>query len=52
VKANPGITISELAQKMKIAPNYLYRVLPQLERAGRVKKRDRGYHPEDGSKES
>ena len=27
VKANPGITASEIAGRMKIKPNYLYRVL-------------------------
>jgi hypothetical protein len=30
---------------MKIKPNCLYRVLPQLEKLGHVTKRDRGYHP-------
>jgi len=30
---------------MKIKPNYLYRVLPQLEKTGHIKKRDKGYHP-------
>jgi hypothetical protein len=45
VKARPGITISELADAMKIKANYLYRVLPQLEADGQVKKRDKGWHP-------
>ena len=45
VQKQPGITIAELAKKMKIKPNYLYRVLPQLERDGKVHKRDKGYHP-------
>jgi CRP-like cAMP-binding protein len=45
VKANPGITISELAKKMGITPNYLYRVMPQLEKDGKVRKRDKGWHP-------
>jgi hypothetical protein len=44
VRANPGISISELASKMKIKPNYLYRVLPQLEKDGKVVKRDKGWH--------
>ena len=47
VHAHPGITIGEMAKKMKIAPNYLYRVLPQLEKAGHIKKRDKGYHKAD-----
>jgi sugar-specific transcriptional regulator TrmB len=43
---NPGIGVSELGKKMKLkAPNYLYRVLPDLEREGLVKKRGSGYHP-------
>jgi transposase-like protein len=41
----PGITVSELAQKMGIRPNYLYRVLPRLEKEARVVKRGKGYHP-------
>ena len=43
--ANPGITIGELANRMKIKANYLYRVLPQLQKEGKVVKRDKGYHP-------
>ncbi|MFL5820335.1 MAG: winged helix-turn-helix transcriptional regulator [Solirubrobacteraceae bacterium] len=45
VKQNPGVTISELAKRMGITPNYLYRVMPQLEKEGKVRKRDRGWHP-------
>ncbi|MGH2762029.1 MAG: hypothetical protein ACRDLD_05550, partial [Thermoleophilaceae bacterium] len=45
VRARPGITISEMAEAMKIQPNYLYRVMPTLESEGQVKKRDRGWHP-------
>ena len=44
VHGNPGITIGELATKMKIKPNYLYRVLPQLQREGKVRKDGSGYH--------
>jgi hypothetical protein len=43
---NPGIKVSELGRRMKLNhPNYLYRVLPDLEKEGRVKKRGAGYHP-------
>ncbi|MGH2923371.1 MAG: hypothetical protein ACRDKH_05000 [Solirubrobacterales bacterium] len=43
---NPGIGVSELGKKMRLkAPNYLYRVLPDLEKEGRIKKKGRGYHP-------
>ena len=45
VKARPGITISELADAMKIKANYLYRVMPTLEADGKVVKRDKGWHP-------
>lgn len=45
VRARPGITIAELAEAMKIQPNYLYRVMPALESEGQVKKRDGGFHP-------
>ncbi len=45
VRARPGITISELAEAMKIQPNYLYRVMPSLESEGQVKKRNGGFHP-------
>jgi hypothetical protein len=43
VKANPGISASEIAKKMRIKPNYLYRVLGDLEKEGRVKKDGRSY---------
>jgi CRP-like cAMP-binding protein len=48
VRANPGITISELAKRVGITPNYLYRVMPQLEKDGKVRKRDKGWHPAGG----
>jgi hypothetical protein len=44
ISENPGIGVSELGKKMKLkAPNYLYRVLPDLEKEGRVKKQGKGY---------
>jgi DNA-binding IclR family transcriptional regulator len=45
VQEQPGIKISELAEQMGIAQTYLYRVLPNLEGEGKVKKRGRGWHP-------
>ena len=45
VKDSPGITIPELAEKMGIKQNYLYRVLPGLEQDGKVRKDGRGWHP-------
>jgi predicted transcriptional regulator len=43
IKENPGITASEIAKKMSIQPNYLYRVLGDLQKEGRVKKSGRSY---------
>ncbi len=45
VRAQPGITIPELAQRMGIQQNYLYRVLPGLEQDGQVRKEGRGWFP-------
>ncbi len=45
VKGQPGITIPELAAKMGIKQNYLYRVLPALEQEGKINKQGRGWHP-------
>jgi hypothetical protein len=45
VRAKPGITISEMADAMGIKANYLYRVMPTLQKEGQVKKRDKGWHP-------
>jgi hypothetical protein len=45
ITEQPGITASELAKSMGISPNYLYRVLPRLEREAKVTKQGRGYHP-------
>jgi sugar-specific transcriptional regulator TrmB len=44
VQQKPGISASEIAKSMKIKPNYLYRVLGELEKEGRVTKRGREYH--------
>jgi predicted Rossmann fold nucleotide-binding protein DprA/Smf involved in DNA uptake len=49
IKAHPGSTVSEIAAKMNIKPNYLYRVLPALEADGLVRKEDRGWHPADAT---
>jgi hypothetical protein len=45
VRAKPGITIPELATDMGIQQNYLYRVLPGLQKDGLVRKEGRGWHP-------
>ncbi|HUH82216.1 MAG TPA: hypothetical protein VLZ06_12920 [Solirubrobacteraceae bacterium] len=45
MQGQPGITIPELAAKMGIKQNYLYRVLPGLESEKKVEKKDRGWYP-------
>jgi DNA-binding IscR family transcriptional regulator len=45
VRSRPGITIPQLAQSMKIEPNYLYRVMPKLVQQGSVKRDGQGWHP-------
>ena len=45
VSDSPGITIPEMAQRMGIQVNYLYRVLPGLEQDGKVRKEGRGWFP-------
>jgi hypothetical protein len=45
VQGQPGITIPELAAKMGIKQNYLYRVLPGLEQEKKVAKKGRGWYP-------
>jgi CRP-like cAMP-binding protein len=45
VRTQPGITIPEIAEKMGIQQNYLYRVLPGLAQDGLVEKQGRGWHP-------
>jgi CRP-like cAMP-binding protein len=49
VKTNPGITIPEIAEKMGIQQNYLYRVLPGLQKEGMIRKEGRGWHPMDAA---
>jgi sugar-specific transcriptional regulator TrmB len=45
VRGRPGITIPEIAEAMGIQQNYLYRVLPALQKDGLVRKEGRGWHP-------
>jgi hypothetical protein len=45
VKNQPGITIPQIAEAMKIEPNYLYRVMPRLVSEGQVKRDGQGWHP-------
>src|ERR1700710_634909 len=45
ITSQPGISASDVAKTMKIKPNYLYLVLGDLEKEGRVKKDGRQYYP-------
>jgi hypothetical protein len=47
VREQPGITVAEIASRLKIKPNYLYRVVPQLQKDGKLEKRDKGFHTPD-----
>ncbi len=44
VRTRPGISIPEMAEAMGIKQNYLYRVLPGLQKDGLVRKEGRGWH--------
>lgn len=48
IEQQPGISASDVAKSMKIKPNYLYRVLGDLEKERRVKKDGRQYYPAGG----
>jgi hypothetical protein len=45
VRSTPGITIPQIAEKMGIEPNYLYRVMPRLATDGQVRREGQGWHP-------
>jgi hypothetical protein len=45
VRSKPGITIPQIAEQLKIEPNYLYRVMPKLVEDGSVRRDGQGWHP-------
>jgi hypothetical protein len=50
VRKKPGITIPEIAESLKIEPNYLYRVMPKLVGEGLVTRQGQGWTPaKDGA---
>jgi CRP-like cAMP-binding protein len=49
VRSRPGVTIPEIAEAMGIKQNYLYRVLPALQKDGMVRKEGRGWHALDAA---
>lgn len=44
VANHPGISVSEAAREMDVAPNYLYRVAADAIEAGKVRKDGREFH--------
>lgn len=48
VRSQPGITIPQIAETLKIEPNYLYRVMPKLVQDGQVKRDGQGWHAAGG----
>ena len=45
IAENPGASASEIAKTLKMKPNYMYRVLHELQAEGKVRKEGRAYHP-------
>jgi hypothetical protein len=44
VRDRPGITIPEIASSLGTEPNYLYRVMPNLVKDGKVTRDGQGWH--------
>jgi DNA-binding IscR family transcriptional regulator len=42
---NPGSTATQVAEKLRVKPNYMYRVLGDLAKDGKVKKEGTAYWP-------
>jgi hypothetical protein len=45
IQEQPGITVAATADALGIGTTYLYRLLPRLEREGKIRKEGRGYVP-------
>ncbi len=45
ITEQPGLTAAEIARGLGIKPNYVYRVMAELEKDGRAEKRGKGYYP-------
>ena len=45
VRERPGITIPEIASSLGTEPNYLYLVMPNLVKDGKVRRNGQGWHP-------
>jgi CRP-like cAMP-binding protein len=48
VRSQPGITIPQIAESLRIEPNYLYRIMPKLTSDGLVKRDGQGWHAAAG----
>ena len=44
IKQNPGITVADIADRMGIRQNYLYRVTQELQKDRKVSRRGGGFH--------
>ncbi len=44
IKQNPGLSVSDIAERMGIRQNYLYRVTQELQKQRLVKRRNGGFH--------
>jgi hypothetical protein len=51
VADNPGIKAAEIAEQLKIKPNYVYRVMADLVKEGRITKKGTGYFPAEAPAE-
>ena len=49
VRSRPGVTIPAMAEAMGIKQNYLYRVVPDLQKEGLVSKSGKGWHVRDAA---
>lgn len=43
VGRKPGVTVNEIAAEMGINQNYLYRLLPRMEREGQLRREGKGW---------
>jgi len=43
IQSQPGITVPEVAKKLGIKPNYVYRVAGELQKEGLIKKQGKGF---------
>jgi predicted Rossmann fold nucleotide-binding protein DprA/Smf involved in DNA uptake len=43
VKANPGMPVAEIAERLQMAPSQAYTLARRLSQAGKIKKQGKGY---------